>query len=643
MSWLLDIAASLSIPAGGALALPIVAAWERRNGALDRPLRWAASLAIFLGFLQVGGMLLGFTGLLHGFSVVGWLTLGAAVCAAFAWKGRASLRLPTLRRPSAPALVGGLILLLYLVQATVPPWYRDSLVYHLALPRLFAMAGGYVQPDDNVFASFPLGWESILAMLHALGSSADRFPPFNPRLVGVWTIGGAALSVTALAQTLGASRRIAPWAGVLFLLIPTVFEFGTSAYVESWLLLLSILSLTGILRVIAGDGASLLPAAALAGLAASVKYPGLALCTFLALLLLGSGLRRRPEESALALRQTLVFSAIAAVVGAPFYLRNLLERGNPVFPLAFDRFGGPGWDEWRDLAYGITLANYGQGRDLVDYLLLPWRLFTATSMRTGFEGSLGPMLGLGLVAAFVLARDRSASLRRLHVGALIFVLLWSGFWALTVQQARFYLLGVPALLAALLVFVDRWPPRRKNAALLALVLGAAAWFAPPATDLWRRQQTGPWLAGKASEAEILSALLPDSYPPMRELEALVPEDGKVWLVWMRGYTYYLRRPYRLDSVFEAYRLEALLDETPDPVEVVNALHADGITHLLVHGAFFLWEDNADLRPGRTEQIRERFDRLRALGALRAIHQWGEVSLYEVGARNSSRLASPSGI
>ena len=53
-------------------------------------------------------------------------------------------------------------------------------------------------PDQNLFAAFPLGWESALAILYGLAGSAPAEPLFNPRLFGAWTMAGAALAVLGL-------------------------------------------------------------------------------------------------------------------------------------------------------------------------------------------------------------------------------------------------------------------------------------------------------------------------------------------------------------------------------------------------------------------------------------------------------------
>jgi 4-amino-4-deoxy-L-arabinose transferase-like glycosyltransferase len=620
------------VPALALLGWPWVRTFARRTPEpLETSLALAASLALGLAFVQTGAMLLGFTGALTAPAVIGWLALGGAASGLRAWKNRGLPSLP-LEMAWGPVLAGAALLAGYLLLATVPPWYRDSMVYHLALPRAFAMAGGYVRPDDNIFGSFPLGYESIQAALHAFGSAPDRFPPFNPRLVGVWVTGGAALATAGLARVAGASSRLAGWAGVLLLLVPTLIEFGSSAYVEPYLVLLATLALAGVVLVLRGERIFLVPAAVCAGLAASVKYPGLAVVAILGVLLLASGLRRTQVEGRIAVRSAVIFAVVAALVGCPFYVRNVIERGNPFFPLAFGIFGGRGWDAWRDWAYGVTLTDYGAGKGAADWLLLPFRLFTWTDLVHGFEGSIGPVVGVGLVAGLALRRRRRWTE---PTGALVvFALLWLAFWALSVQQARFFLLAVPPLLALGVAGIDRLGTKRKALGTLALAGSLAVstgWALGPARFLWTRQHTGGWLAGTIARQQLLAQMLPESFAFEDELERLVPSDGRVWLVWMRGYTYYLRRPYKLDTVFEAYRFEDLLDRHDQPGETVAELRAEGITHVLVHERFFLVDGNADLTPGRTERLKRRFDALVADGRLRPTSRWGSVVLYAVEA------------
>jgi hypothetical protein len=619
-----DLLLSFTAPLLALPAASLAGAWARRARVeLAVETHAAASFALLLVWLQAGGMVLGAVGALRALPALGWIAAGAIAAGAAAWRGQGSF--PALRPAHALLVVP---IAGYLVLGTVPPWDRDEMVYHLALPRQFALAGRYVRPDDNVFASLPLGWESALSLLYALGGRGE--PLFNPRLLNAWTAAAAALATTGLARALGA--RVAWVAGSLLLAVPSFVELGSSGYVEPYLVLLTTLSLTAVARVLAGEPPWLVPGAALAGVAASVKYPGLAAAVFLGLLLLvdrtgpaPGGFLAVPES----VRRAARFLGVALLVASPFYVRNVVERHNPFFPLAFDLFGGIGWDAVRSEAYWETLRTYGGSGGLAGALALPVRIFVTRDFVHGFEGSIGPVCGSGAVAALVLAHRRPPWAGRPALAAALFAGAWFFFWAFTVQQARFFLPAAPALLALLAAGLSLPATRERWLGGLALA-ASLAWGAELYAALWTRQLTSAWLTGAVDRDALLRRLLPESYPALSELGALVPPGGRVWLVWMRGYTYYLDRPYRLDSVFEGWRFEALVEGSPDAAALHDALRAEGFSHVLVNRRFFLQGTSADTEPGRTRRLRARFDAFVAAGALVEDQRWGAVTLFRVG-------------
>jgi hypothetical protein len=213
------------------------------------------------------------------------------------------------------------------------------------------------------------------------------------------------------------------------------------------------------------------------------------------------------------------------------------------------------------------------------------------------------------------------------------------FWTLTVRQARFFLPAVPALLALLAAGVDRLGAVAPRVGA-GLLVASAAWGAPLYATVWNRQLTTAWLgvtgAGPLDRDALLARVLPQSYEALRGVDALVPPDGRVWLVWTRAYTYYLTRPYRLDCVFEGWRFEALVDSAPDAVAFVASLRADGFTHVLVNERFFLRGESADTERGRTARLRRRFAAWLAEGALVEERRWGSFVLYRGPARSGER-------
>jgi hypothetical protein len=608
------------IPVGA----PLVRWWEQREGLqLDGATRAAASAALGIAWCQLGGMVLAFTQQLHALSAASWLLAGLV----FAVLG--------LRRPRWPSrwawtlLPGALLLLPLLLMATVPPWYQDDMTYHLALPRQFAVAGGYFVPDDNIFTFLPLGWESVLNLLYALGPEPEHYPPFNPRLLSVWAAGFAALGTAGLARSLGAPRSVAWAAGFLLLMHPTLVHYAPSAYVEAWMLLLVALATQGVARTLAGERGWLVPAGVFCGLAISAKFPGLVIGGLLGLGLMAYQLDRRPDRAWYG--RVLRFAVPAAALGAPFYLRNWVQRGNPVFPSAWGLFGGEGWSEWRAWAWGEILANYGAGRTLQDHLLLTWRFFTTREMFDSFEGSNGPVLLLGLLAGclLVLRLRGQPDRQRPLLLALGCVLGFSLFWAMSTQQMRFWLPALPVLAALTVAALAGLAPRLRAISVGVALALSAGWVVELGRQVWERQHTGAWLAGHMDEEQVLRALLPDSYGLFPEVHALVPEDGRIWLIWMRNKTYYLERAFRVDCIFEAWRFEQLLEEHREPQDLHRALRQQGITHMLIHHRFFLVGENADLEPGRTQRLRKRFVALMEAGVLRPLRRWDYVALYEV--------------
>jgi hypothetical protein len=101
---------------------------------------------------------------------------------------------------------------------------------------------------------------------------------------------------------------------------------------------------------------------------------------------------------------------------------------------------------------------------------------------------------------------------------------------------------------------------------------------------------------------------------------------------MRGYTYYLDVPYKVDCVYEEWRFANLLDRSMNGAQFSRNLREEGATFLLVNESFFLRGGSSDTRPGRTAELRRRFEGLVAEGTLEPARRWDRVVLYRLRAK-----------
>ncbi len=570
--------------------------------------RWAMAHLLALGWIQFGAQIFLFLGIYNELSMGMWL-----ICSLTWFRPTSAPRFPEM----------GLYLFIipYFVLAFVPPWYRDTLTYHLTLPKLFALHQTYAVGDEIIFGYFPLGWHSILSTLFVFSPDQNE-ALFNPRLIAVWISGAVAIGSAGLCHMLGGSRFWAWICGICFLLIPTQVEFGTSCYVQVWLTLICLCA-AGVVHQKKSIWVGFC-----AGLAASAKYSGLFLCVLLCLIMV----RKKGRWK---------FATTMVLVGAPFYIRNIWNKGNPLFPLAYSIFGGEGWDEARADGYAITLQNYGMGREALDFLMLWPRVFLTQDMVFFFQGSLGPAIAL----IFIWALRK----RKQHLNILILGFGWAVLWMFQVQQIRFLMPAVPILLAlglahqsvekksiqtytiggALISSMLIWMFIPFQGLAQSLHPQAKPLYDAPMTFLWKRQHTSEHLKKPYTPQELHELMHNNVAAIYKKVNQEKVE--KVWLVWCRGFTHPLRHPFRVDSVFGGWRWEQSLLHMQKTEDWNAFLEKDGISHILINHRLFLYQIETDEE--RIQQ--ETFQRLIETGVIRPIAQENNMILYVVGLESES--------
>ena len=503
---------------------------------------------------------------------------------------------------------------LALVAALAPPTAKDTLLYHYALPKAWIAAGQAIEVPYNIAGYYPLGVEmhAVWAMLlgvplgvrtaeAAAGATLFLFAPLLVMMVYGW------------ARERGADRAWAAAAALVIAWIPTAYDVAASAYVDLALAGYTALAVRAFGRWWAiGRPRDLVGVSAGIGGALSIKLSAAFLLLPLALLgllhALGTGRgdreARRPG-TALTAAGVLGALAVGVTIAAPWYARNWIRTGSPLFPFYLEIWPAqaPGWDLERSRLYETLFSLYGDVRSPLDYLWSPLRLAVAAQpdQPAYYDGVLGIAFAFALpLLVWCLWR------RRLDIELRLALLISTGlfvFWLFSSQQLRYLLPATPGLAVAIAV-AGQGLDRSVNRAVHVLVLAAAA-LGLPVLVAWflTLDPTRVVLGGESRESFLARRL--DYYPYYQVVNRDLPPSAKVWLIDMRRDTYHLDRPSFSDFIFEDYTLTRYVRSAASVEEIRARVQADGITHLLVRHDILLDYERSpivDERRPRSENV-----------------------------------------
>lgn len=491
-----------------------------------------------------------------------------------------------------------------------PPASFDDTMYHLPLARGLVEHGRLVVEPQLRYPIFPMLQEVLAAALLALGGSETS----------VHLLSMAELLLLAGIVWAWARRRAGEVAAVLavglLLGSPLVVWLGGAAYVDLALALFACGALWALDRAGAFTAGASTPdrgwlalAAGLAGAAAAVKYHGLFFCGVVALTTLRLARRQRQAAWLLPL-------ALALPAAAPWYLRNLVLTGNPLFPFLSAVFGanawslpatstgGPGgWTLAEPTAVGWAAGLGGLARLTLDLLRSPL-LLLEESIRPTTVPALSPFASLILPLACGLA------LRRRELRALAaWLLLYLALWLLNVRDVRYLapwaaaccvLAGMMGMRFACWSTLQRvrWLPVLFALLLLspAVAFGALRWSKrgpPPIDDASRSRYLDRWLPGHA-----LLACAGRAWGSGTTIYGLGTEQ-------LQDYA----RGRLIGDVSGPYRHELVEPYLSDPARLALALEELGADALLVPA-------------GRVRNVAPAGSALRRLAASRGWELWG---------------------
>ncbi len=470
--------------------------------------------------------------------------------------------LGSLPKPS-PAALGSIFacapfVILASLAAMLPSTDFDAIEYHLEGPKEYFLAGKIELLPHNVYTSMPFGIE----MMHLLGMESMN-DWWRGALAGQFVVMTFAIwagwMIWLTARRWGSS--IAAWCALLvYLTTPWVYRLASISYVEGPMCAFHAALVWAAGRAWESEGTSRNRFWGLAGLLAGgafvCKYPGLvsAVVPF-GLLSIAASRRAR------TLAPSFAFAAGCALATSPWLIKNLIDTGNPVYPLAYRLFGGVPWDAALDAKWsGVHGPRAFTLQSLVNGLL-------DVAGRSDWHSPLYTAL-----APLALWRRGSS---RIAIALWVYVVyLFSTWLLLTHQVDRFWLPLLPAFAVLAGLGADRLRTQGMSTLLaLVLIVGYASNLAYVTTPLaGDNEWTGDLGALRKSLPKMLDT-------PLALLDETLPASDRPLLVGQAAVFHMEHRPI-YNTVFNHELIETLT-RGRSPTQVREALLSLGATHVYV--------------------------------------------------------------
>jgi hypothetical protein len=558
------------------------------------------AVAVGLGLVSYGTLALGLLGFI-GFPVHAGLLLVWVLAG-----GREILRLgrdarKAMAAPHEPwgasehlmlAFAVAVVLLMFLA-AHSPVVDYDSLEYHIAAPAHHLRAGRITFWAENVYANFPQHVETLYLLGMILGGGPEA--GLAVALLVQATFGVlAALTLARLACVFLGRRAALPAAAFLFA-CPFFVSTVSRAYITLAVCLYAALAFYAFLRhALRPEPGGSIRWAVLAGLCAGLgvatKYTAVAfVCAPLGVGILAAGLLRKR-----ATRTTLIaaalFGAVALAAVLPWFVKNTVYTGNPVYPLAGAVFDTRHWSPEQNAKW--SRAHHAGAPSPSRAVRQLWRLLTSgpPGPATGpWEGEFVAGVAVLFIPFLLLllharsrAPDPAPAAPALALTAAFFGLYFVLWFLLTHRIDRFL---APAVFCLVLLGATGFTLARRALPRLAPVLAGLALTHALLFQLIFAAQAGALtvpLGAETREQFFDRVGFDTQFRAFQAVNQAVPESGRVLFVG-EAQTYYIRRPCLAPVVFNRHPLAPILETArSDPDRALAETRRLGFTHLLVN-------------------------------------------------------------
>ena len=458
------------------------------------------------------------------------------------------------------------IAIMTLIQSMTPPWAYDALMYHLEGPRQFLSSERITSYTNQWWLNFPFGIEMLFTLGMALGN--DIVPKILHFSLGCLFLGTAFVFAD---QQFG---NRSGWLSVAILLgIPILPIWGSIANIDYGWAAFEVLTIFAIIKWIDNRSAKWLILGGLyGGFALSTKY--LAIGGFFVLIVLIIYCSRRDPHSRI-IRYCFTFVTPALLIASPWYLKNWISLGDPVFPFLL---GGNQLNIQRMRMLVSSINSFVTFESMADWILLPIRLYSNPELFSEISPSQSqPSLLFALILLYPLVQHLSIT-SMIVILSLMHILLW----VFTLPNLR-YLLPTYFLLSLVSTYMlSKLGSIRIRRITLILPLRIFVLFHLLASlfiQIGFFVQNRPYdvITGRETRSEFLGRMIPTFNAVSFVMEHLPPES--TLLSTGDGRLYYCGS-YCLQND-DQFQWVQLINESSSAEEFEAQMKEVGATHLLI--------------------------------------------------------------
>jgi hypothetical protein len=471
------------------------------------------------------------------------------------------------------------------------PLQSDELRYHLADPDRYVMDGIIKYHPESAFSNFPFIVETqfMTALIFANDTSA--------RVIH-WLYFAASLLLVSilLGKIVGNGKRMP---GILVAVtIPFAPILAGFAFIDCAFAFYSLLSLMVWMKWYENkENRYLYCLGVILGLCLGVKYTAIFVGFIFLVMSLYVSFRKHETRPAEILRITFITFLLTAAVSCPWFIKSYAWTGNPVYPLAYNTFGGDDWGSFNNDFYSHHAGQKGDmngfkrmsvGGKAWDLVSLLWRP-SFNKLHTGGKNwfadwLIGPAFIMIIPLLFFIGKVD----KRIW-WLTFFAACYTLVWALTYLYNRFLLPALMTLAVAAGYIIHRlehgidWPWLKGLVLLIFyFVIGLnSLWITTALTESYL-----PWsvITGRITRTQHLhnESIKFDQfayYPAFEYLNDNLIIGEKVILVGEYR-SYYLKCDNITSDFFDSPAIIEYLRPARSRMEVLMNLRAAGITHIL---------------------------------------------------------------